>query len=210
MGTQDIEKVYELLYRNFVGENHRDFQLAYIKHERGYMYASNGHILAKIKQNYPEEREGKAFDRKGQSVTSSVDYEKVIPKKREKDYSISNDEINNLRIAARNTYCTDSSDYYIMIDTWQPIMYKGVEHIMAFKAEYLHAAFRLFELKNANPKIRISTSNMIVFESTDGTTILIMPAMIKVKEKEEYIYQTLTVSEAMNYKSKERAWYEEK
>lgn len=208
----EIAKIYDLLYKRFVGKRDDNYMLSHIAHENGFLYASNGHILAKVKADYPAEREGRAFSETGSSEKSTVPYERMILPNREKDIYLSDEEVENLKIAAKNTWRTKIDGKKVVINIGLPEVYYDYKMCyMTFRAEYLHSAFRLFDIRKEAPGIRISESKVMVLES--GTvTVLIMPVMAYIEEDDPF-YIALTIQEAMNFKNKPKnvrdlAWYE--
>ena len=208
----EIAKIYDLLYKRFVGKRDDNYMLSHIAHENGFLYASNGHILAKVMVNYPEERDGRAFSETGSSEKSTINYEKTIPEERYGDIYLPDEEIKNLIAAVRNTWRTKIDNKKIVINIGLPkVNYKNADCYITFRAEYLHSAFRLFDIRKEFPKIRISWSNVMVLES-ETITVLIMPVMACIEEDDPF-FTALTVQEAINFKNKPKnirdlAWYE--
>ena len=205
----ETAKIYDLLFKRFVGKISDRYMLAHIAHENGFLYASNGHILAKVKMDYPKEREGKTFRNTGSFEKSTVNYEKTIPIKRDGDYYISSEEVERIKTAARKVWRTKINGQKVVINIGLPTFYYDYQDCyMTFRAEYLDAAFRLFEIRNELPAIRISTSTVMVLES-ETITVLIMPVMVAVTGN-NCIFPMLTVQEAIDFKKQERNkfWYE--
>jgi len=207
----EIAKIYDLLYKRFVGKRDDNYMLSHIAHENGFLYASNGHILAKVMVNYPEERDGRAFSETGSSEKSTINYEKTIPEERYGDIYLPDEEIKNLIAAVRNTWRTKIDNKKIVINIGLPkVNYKNADCYITFRAEYLHSAFRLFDIRKEFPKIRISWS--MVMES-ETITVLIMPVMFPIKEDDNFFYM-LTIQEAIEFKNQPKnirdlAWYEQ-
>ena len=83
---------------------------------------------------------------------------------------------------------------------------------MTFRAEYLHSAFRLFDIRKEIPMIQISASKVMALKS-ETITILIMPVMACIEEDDPF-FIALTIQEAMSFKNKPKnlrdlAWYEQ-
>ena len=208
----EIAKIYDLLYKRFVGKRDDNYMLSHIAHENGFLYASNGHILAKVMVNYPEERDGRAFSETGSSEKSTINYEKTIPEERYGDIYLPDEEIKNLIAAVRNTWRTKIDNKKIVINIGLPkVNYKNADCYITFRAEYLHSAFRLFDIRKEAPGIRISESKVMTLES-ETITILIMPVMACIEEDDPF-FTALTVQEAIEFKNKPKnvrdlAWYE--
>ena len=208
----EIAKIYDLLFKRFVSKRDDNYMLSHIAHENGFLYASNGHILAKVKADYPAEREGRAFSETGSSEKSTVPYEGTIPLNREGDVYLPEEKVKDLMAAAKNTWRTKIDGKKVVINIGLPKVYYDYQDCyMTFRAEYLHSAFRLFDIRKEAPKIRISESEVMVLES--GTvTVLIMPVMACIEEDNPF-FIALTIQEAMNFKNKPKnvrdlAWYE--
>jgi hypothetical protein len=186
--------------------------LSHIAHENGFLYASNGHILAKVKADYPAEREGRAFSETGSSEKSTVNYEKTIPKKRDGDIYLSDEEVKNLKVASKNVWRTKIDGKKVVINIGlQKVYYDYQDCYMTFRAEYLYSAFRLFDIRKEFPIIQISASKVMALES-ETITVLIMPVMACIEDDDPF-FTALTVQEAMNFKNKPKnvrdlAWYE--
>ncbi len=208
----ETAKIYDLLYKRFVGKRDDNYMLSHIAHERGFLYASNGHILTKVKVDYPAEREGRAFSETGSSEKSTVNYEKTIPKKRDGDIYLSDEGVERLKVASKNVWRTRIDKKKVVINIGLPAFYYDYQYCyMTFRAEYLDAAFRLFDIRKEIPIIQISASKVMVLES-ETITVLIMPAMVCI-EKDDPFFTALTVQEAINFKNKPKnirdlAWYE--
>ena len=215
MGTKtETAKIYDLLFKHFVSKEKDNYMLAHVAHENGFLYASNGHILAKVKMDYPEEREGRTFSVTGSSEKSTVNYEGTIPKKREGDIYIPEEKVKDLIAAAKNTYRTKVDGKKVVVNIGLPETYYGYKICnMTFRAEYLNAAFKLFEIRKEIPKIRISISNVMEMKSdSDDITVLIMPVMCPVKE-DDRDFHMLSIQEAIEFKNQPKnvrdlAWYE--
>lgn len=66
--------LYDLCHKGIGKEN-----ITGIYHDKGYVIATDGHILAKIKNEYPEELEGKIITKSGEEVKMPYPpYERVI------------------------------------------------------------------------------------------------------------------------------------
>lgn len=208
----ETAKIYDLLFKRFVSKRDDDFMLSHIAHENGFLYASNGHILAKVKADYPAEREGRAFSETGSSEKSTVPYEGTIPPNREGDVYLPEEKVINLTAAAKNTWRTKIDGKKVVINIGLPEVYYDYKMCyMTFRAEYLHSAFRLFDIRKEFPKIRISASKVMALES-ETITVLIMPVMAPVKEDCPF-FHILTIQEAIEFKNKPKnvrdlAWYE--
>lgn len=210
----ETAKIYDLLYKRFVSKRDDNYMLSHIAHERGFMYASNGHILAKVKADYPAEREGWAFSETGSSEKSTVNYEKTIPKKRDGDIYLSDEEVERLKVASKNVWRTRIDEKKVVINIGLPEIYYDYKMCyMTFRAEYLNAAFKLFEIRKEMPKLRISISNVMEMKSeNEDIIVLIMPVMFPIKEDGNFFYM-LTIQEAIEFKNKPKnvrdlAWYE--
>jgi len=210
----ETAKIYDLLYRSFVGKYKDDLRFACVKHKDGFLYASNNRVLAKVKAGYPPEREGRAFTKRGGEEVNNIDYELPIPKRRDDDFYLSDDDVKAIKAATRNIGRTRLNGMKVVIDIGRPtVYYEHKDCHLTFLPYYLLSAFRLFDIKKETPRIRISNSIVMVIESDTGVvTALIMPVMLPVDEGERQ-YHLLTVQEAIEYKkqgSKWMAWYEEK
>jgi hypothetical protein len=208
----EIAKIYDLLFKRFVSNKNDNYMLSHVAHKNGFLYASNGHILAKVKADYPAERDGRAFSETGSSEKSTVNYEKIIPKKRDGDIYLSDEEVKNLKVASKNVWRTRIDEKKVVINIGLPEVYYDYKMCyMTFRAEYLHSAFRLFDIRKEFPKIRISVSKVMALES-ETITVLIMPVMACIEEDDNFFYM-LTIQEAINFKNKPKnirdlAWYE--
>ena len=176
-----------------------------MKHKDGFLYASNNRVLAKVKAGYHPEREGRSFTKSGGEEVNNIDYELPIPKRRDEDFYLSDDDIKALKSAARNIGRTRINGMKAVIDIGRPtVYYENRDCHLTFLPYYLEPAFRLFDITKESPRVRISGSKIM------ATTALVMPVMLPIDEGERQ-YHLLTVQEAIEYKnSKERAWYEEK
>jgi hypothetical protein len=213
MGTKtETAKIYDLLFKRFVSKRDDNYMLSHIAHVGGFLYASNGHILAKVKMDYPEEREGRTFSETGSSEKSTVNYEGTIPLNREGDIYLPEEKVKDLMAAAKNTWRTKIDGKKVVINIGLPEVYYDYKMCyMTFRAEYLHSAFRLFDIRKEFPKIRISVSKVMALES-ETITVLIMPVMFPIKEDGNFFYM-LTIQEAINFKNQPKnirdlAWYE--
>ena len=208
----EIAKIYDLLFKRFVSKRDDNYMLSHIAHENGFLYASNGHILAKVKADYPAEREGRAFSETGSSEKSTVNYEKTIPKKRDGDIYLSDEEVKNLKVASKNVWRTKIDGKKVVINIGlQKVYYDYQDCYMTFRAEYLYSAFRLFDIRKEFPIIQISASKVMALES-ETITVLIMPVMACIEDDDPF-FTALTIQEAMNFKNKPKnirdlAWYE--
>lgn len=208
----ETTKIYDLLYKRFVGKYKDDLRFACVKHKDGFLYASNNRILARVKADYPSEREDRSFIRSGGEEANNIDYELPIPKRRDDDFYLSDDYVKTLKAAVRNIGRTRINGMKVVIDIGHPtVYYEDKDCHLTFLPYYLLSAFRLFDIKKETPRIRISGSKIMAIESDTGaTTALIMPIMLPVDEGERQYY-LLTVQEAIDYKNlKEKAWYEDK
>jgi hypothetical protein len=210
----ETAKIYDLLFKRFVGKISDKYMLAHIAHENGFLYASNGHILAKVMVNYPEERDGRAFSETGSSEKSTINYEKTIPKERYGDIYIPEEKVKDLIAAAKNTWRTKVDGKKVVINIGLSETYYDYKMCnMTFRAEYLNAAFKLFEIRKEMPKLRISISNVMEMKSeNEDIIVLIMPVMFPIKEDNNFFYM-LTIQEAIEFKNKPKnirdlAWYE--
>ena len=208
----EIAKIYDLLFKRFVSKRDDNYMLSHIAHKNGFLYASNGHILAKVKADYPAEREGRAFSETGSSEKSTVNYEKTIPKKRDGDIYLSDEEVKNLKVASKNVWRTKIDGKKVVINIGLPKVYYDYKMCyMTFRAEYLYSAFRLFDIRKEFPIIQISASKVMALES-ETITVLIMPVMAPVKEDCPF-FHILTIQEAIEFKNQPKnvrdlAWYE--
>ena len=210
----ETAKIYDLLFKHFVSKRKDNYMLAHVAHENGFLYASNGHILAKVKMEYPEEREGRAFSKTGSSEKSTVPYEGTIPLNREGDVYLPEEKVKDLMAAAKNTWRTKIDGKKVVINIGLPEKYYDYKMCnMTFRAEYLNAAFKLFEIRKKMPKLRISISNVMEMKSeNEDIIVLIMPVMFPIKEDDNFFYM-LTIQEAIEFKNKPKnvrdlAWYE--
>ncbi len=210
----DSKKLYSLLYKDFINKKDDTYNISCVKHENGYLYASDAHILAKIEYGYPDNMEGKAIDVNGNEMKPMVDYNAVIPKKNESDHYLSDEEIGNLRVAAKKVYRIGKGNFKAVIDLGLPRADKwDGEFIVTFKAAYLNAAFKLFDILKDNPKIRVcdSYTPLIIFESEKNDTIVLCMSVLSEADENKRVYPTFTVQEAIEYikPNKETvAWYE--
>jgi hypothetical protein len=210
----ETAKIYDLLFKRFVSKRDDNYMLSHIAHENGFLYASNGHILAKVKADYPAEREGRAFSETGSSEKSTVPYEGTIPLNREGDIYLPEEEVKNLKVASKNVWRTKIDGKKVVINIGLSEVYYDYKMCyMTFRAEYLHSAFRLFEIRKEMPKLRISISNVMEMKSeNEDIIVLIMPVMFPIKEDNNFFYM-LTIQEAIEFKNKPKnirdlAWYE--
>ena len=210
----EIAKIYDLLFKRFVSNKNDNYMLSHVAHKNGFLYASNRYILAKVKADYPAEREGRAFSETGSSEKSTVNYEKTIPKKRDGDIYLSDEEVKNLKVASKNVWRTKIDGKKVVINIGLPEKYYDYKMCnMTFRAEYLNAAFKLFEIRKKMPKLRISISNVMEMKSeNEDIIVLIMPVMFPIKEDDNFFYM-LTIQEAIEFKNQPKnirdlAWYE--
>lgn len=156
MGTKtETAKIYDLLFKRFVSKRDDNYMLSHIAHENGFLYASNGHILAKVKADYPAEREGRAFSKTGSSEKSTINYEKTIPKKRYGDIYLPDEEVERLKVASKNVWRTKIDGKKVVINIGlQKVYYDYQDCYMTFRAEYLYSAFRLFDIRKEFPIIQ--------------------------------------------------------
>jgi hypothetical protein len=210
----EIAKIYDLLFKRFVSNKNDNYMLSHVAHKNGFLYASNGHILAKVMVNYPEERDGRAFSETGSSEKSTINYEKTIPKERYGDIYIPEEKVKDLIAAAKNTWRTKIDEKKVVINIGLSEVYYDYKMCyMTFRAEYLNAAFKLFEIRKEMPKLRISISNVMEMKSeNEDIIVLIMPVMFPIKEDGNFFYM-LTIQEAIEFKNKPKnirdlAWYE--
>lgn len=198
----DPKKLYSLLYRDFTNKKDDTYNISCVKHESGYLYASDAHILAKVKYDYPENMEGKAIDANGNEMIPMVNYESAIPEKSESDRYLSDEEIDNLRVAAKKVYRIGKGNFKAVIDLGLPHADKwDGEFIVTFKAAYLNSAFKLFDILKDKPKIRIydSYTHLIIFESTKNDTIVLCMSILSEVDKDKRVYPTFTVQEVIEY-----------
>lgn len=215
-GTKEAatKKLYTLLYGNFVKKDIIGSALESIMHKNGFIYASNGYILAQVEHEYPEEIEGKAFRKDRSLVNNTVPYDSVIPLPRVDDESFTS-RINDLRAAAKKVCRVGDKYYEAVIDTGLTgEMGSNDNLLITFQASFLVSAFQLFDLLKEDFMINVSSSSMrcMMIESLSSETkVLIMPIWTPYL-KEEQTMPTFTIEEAMNYQpeieSKDKQWYE--
>ena len=210
----DLKKIYEFLYKNFVGVDALNPEIESIKHLDGRIYASDGHILAKVECEYPADREGKAFRKDGGLMNNSIRYESVIPASYTDDTHFTN-RIDDLRAAVKKVYRLGKGKDKAVIDFG--IFGEdasGDPMLISFQASQLLIAFQLFDLLKEEFTIRVSSSSargMMLESLYSDTKVLIMPVWTPVDEKLR-IRPTFTIEEALNYKPEistpNKAWYE--
>jgi hypothetical protein len=210
----DSKKLYDLLYKEFVSKNDNAYNISCVKHENGCLYASDAHILAKVEYDYPPEMDGKAFDINGNQIAPKVNYDAVIPAKSGYDHYLTDEEVNNIKIAAKKVYRVGKGNFKAVIDIGLPHMNKGEKmFIITFKAAYLNSAFKLFNIIGDNPKIRICNSHtpIIIFEGIKSDTIILcMPTLSDVNE-DTRVYPKFTIQDAIKYEKpqkEKKVWYE--
>lgn len=209
----DLKKLYNLLYKDFAPEKQIYESLESVKHENGKIYASNGHILAVVECDYPEEREGKAYRKNGDLEPGNrVKFESVIPGKYEDDISFT-DRIGDLRAAVKKVYRLGKGKDKAVIDLGLTRDADGDPERVAFQASYLHSAFQLFDLLKEEFTMRISSgSSRAMIESLySDSKVLAMPVWTPINP-ELQTRPTFTIEGALNYKpevsSISKAWYE--
>jgi len=211
----DLKKLYNLLYKDFATEKQIYESLKSVKHENGKIYASNGHILAVVECDYPEEREGKAYRKNGDLEPGNrVKYESVIPGKYEDDIPLT-DRIDDLRAAVKKVYRLGKGKDKAVIDlelTGED--FAGDKMFITFQASYLHSAFQLFGLLKEEFTMRISSGSscaMVIESLYSDSKVLAMPVWTPF-DVEARTRPTFTIEEALNYKpevsSISKAWYE--
>lgn len=211
----DLKKLYNLLYKDFAQEKQISEALKSVKHENGKIYASNGHILAMVECDYPEEREGKAYRKNGDLEPGNrVKYESVIPGKYEDDIPLT-DRIDDLRAAVKKVYRLGKGENKAVIDlglTGENAYGDPVR--VTFKASYLHSAFLLFDLLKEEFTMRISSGSsraMMIESFYSDSKVLAIPVWTPINP-ELQTRPTFTIEEALNYKpevkSNNKAWYE--
>lgn len=209
----DLKKLYALLYKDFAPEKQPSIVLASVKHENGKIYASDGHILAVVECDYPEEHEGKAYRKDGELETGNrVRYESVIPRKYTDDISFT-DRIDDLRAAVKKVYRLGKGKDKAVIDlglTGENA--DGGPVRVAFQASYLHSAFRLFDLLKEEFTIRVSSKRYMMIESLYSESKVVIMTVWVPMDPELQTRPMFTIEEALNYKpevkSENRAWYE--
>lgn len=212
----DLKKLYALLYKDFAPEKQPSIVLASVKHENGKIYASDGHILAVVECDYPEEHEGKAYRKDGELETGNrVRYESVIPRKYTDDISFT-DRIDDLRAAVKKVYRLGKGKDKAVIDLGIVGEKADGDPVrVAFQASYLHSAFRLFDLLKEEFTMRVSSSGtywcMMLESLLSESKVLISPVWMPINPGLQ-TRPMFTIEEALNYKpevkSENRAWYE--
>lgn len=209
----DLKKLYALLYKDFAPEKQPSIVLASVKHENGKIYASDGHILAVVECDYPEEREGKAYRKDGELETGNrVRYESVIPRKYTDDISFT-DRIDDLRAAAKKVYRLGKGMDKAAIDLGIVGEKADGDPVrVAFQASYLHSAFRLFDLLKEEFTMRIGSKRYMLIESLySESKVLIMSVWVPM-DPDLQTRPMFTIEEALDYKpevkSENKAWYE--
>lgn len=212
----DLKKLYALLYKDFAPEKQPSIVLASVKHENGKIYASDGHILAVVECDYPEEREGKAYRKDGELEPGNrVRYESVIPRKYTDDISFT-DRIDDLRAAAKKVYRLGKGMDKAAIDLGIVGENADGDPVrVAFQASYLHSAFRLFDLLKEEFTMRVSGSGtywcMMLESLLSESKVLISPVWMPINPGLQ-TRPMFTIEEALNYKpevkSENKAWYE--
>lgn len=202
---ENNKKLYELLYKSFTAKDGR-IQLESIKHKDGYIYASDGFILAAVNREYPSEYEGKAFLKNGDEIENKVDYLSVIPRNYDPDISLT-DKIAGLRKGAKKVYRVKVRNEKAVIDTE---IKSTTGDSVVIKAHHLFSAFQLFDLLKENFEIHViiqRTHCSFLFESKSSLTkVLIFQEMIP-----KLGAPIFTIKEAANYVPKpkvSKAWYE--
>jgi len=209
----DLKKIYNLLYKSFVTTLHP--RLCSIKHENGKLYASDGHILAIVQCEYPEDREGNSYEKDGSLITNNdTKYESVIPGSYTDDVKFTN-RIDDLRAGVKKVYRLGKGIDKALIDTelTRQVGSDDPERI-TFPAHHIYAAFQLFDILKEDFTIRISSGSMrcMMIESLySESRVLIMPVFCQYP-LENITRPVFTIEEALNYKpevkSESKAWYE--
>lgn len=74
------EKIYRFLFRYFVSKDWKKPSLQAIHFKKGYVYATDAHILAKIRMDYDKSFEGKSIDKSMNFVNvATQNYNSAIP-----------------------------------------------------------------------------------------------------------------------------------
>lgn len=211
----DLKKLYNLLYKDFAPEKQIHESLESVKHENGKIYASNGYILAMVECDYPEEREGKSYEKNGSLVTNNnTKYESVIPGSYTDDVKFT-DRIDDLRAGVKKVYRLGKGIDKALIDTelTRQVGSDDPERI-TFPAHQIYAAFQLFDILKEDFTIRVSSSSlrcMLIESLYSDSRVLIMPLFCQYSP-ENITRPIFTIEEALNYKpevkSESKAWYE--
>ena len=137
------KKLYDLLYKSFVCKDNE--RLSGVFHENGHLYASNGHIISRIKYNYPPEKEGISINKDGNKIDKPAKYEDFITDPSLYGEIIDIDTVEKLKIGAKKLRRIRRKDFEPIIDTGlTPIFDDYCNKIIAYRAVYLKAAFDLF------------------------------------------------------------------
>lgn len=187
------EKLYKLLYGNFV---HKDWQrLTGVYHSNGFIYASNGYIVAKIDRGYPDDKESKSIDRFG-NLIQAAGYESVLTKNNE--YVKMNLDVDRLRVAAKKVYKLKNTFIDLGL---RPVEHKGYEKIITFRSDLLEAAFKLFELLHERFEVYMRNVSSIecgrlILKSIDSNTVVEISIVLSKTESRDGVF---TIEEAVNY-----------
>ncbi len=107
---------YKLAFR-FTGNDDLRPAMKGVYHKGGYIYATDGHVLLKMKADYPKSREGKILDKNmqpvksdGQIITKFPNAEAVIPDSRKMDLRKVN--VNDIEKALKEVMRIKEEDFY--------------------------------------------------------------------------------------------------
>lgn len=201
------KKLYDLLYRNFVSKEWES--ISGILHKNNYLYASNQHVLVKVKYNYKAEKEDASIDKNGKIIDKPAKYEDLITDPSLYGEIIDIDTVEKLKIGAKKLRRIRRKDFEPIIDTGlTPIFDDYCNKIIAYRAVYLKAAFDLFNTIKEDFNILFRTGDKIydkrlIFRSLKSDTVVeIMPVNISTYEVEN-MDSIFTIDEAVKFEKGE-------
>lgn len=201
------KKLYDLLYKSFVCKDNE--MASGVFHENGHLYASNGHIITRVKYNYPPEKEGISINKDGNKIDKPAKYEDLITDPSLYGEIIDIDTVEKLKIGAKKLRRIRRKDFEPIIDTGlTPIFDDYCNKIIAYRAVYLKAAFDLFNTIKEDFNILFRTGDKIydkrlIFRSLKSDTVVeIMPVNISTYEVEN-MDSIFTIDEAVKFEKGE-------
>ncbi len=201
------KKLYDLLYKSFVCKDNE--RASGVFHKNGHLYASNGHIISRIKYNYPPEKEGISINKDGNKIDKPAKYEDLITDPSLYGEIIDIDTAEKLKIGAKKLCKVRRKNFEPVIDTGlNHIFDDGCDKIIAYRAVYLNAAFDLFDVIKEDFNILFRSGNEIydkrlIFRSVESETVVeIMPVNITAYEAEN-MDSVFTIDKAVKFEKGE-------
>ncbi|HOS16264.1 MAG TPA: hypothetical protein PKX15_04530 [Bacteroidales bacterium] len=201
-------KLYNLLYKNFVSTEGNS--ISGILHKDVHLYASNGHIITRIKYDYPKEKEGLSIDKNNNVIEKPAKYENVMTPKNLYGEIMDIGMAEELKEAAKNIYKIRRKNFEPVINTGlTPIFDDGYDKIIAYRAVYIKVAIDLFEIIKENYILLFREGNEIyqkrlIFKSLENDTVVeIMGVDMNVYEA-DYADNVFTIRKAIKFNKIEK------